>query len=312
MVALKHILCPVDLSELSIPPLAWAGGIAEWYQSQLTVLHVVPSFEPMEVRPAALFDPVQFVYPMSQEQIEERLRDAMRTAGVTADDVRVAAKAGDPSHVIVNEALATGADLVVMATHGRRGWDRLMLGSVAEKVLRSAPCSVLTVPPLAGAFAKTDGHTPARMTVSAVLCPVDFSSAALHAVEVTMDVANRAKASVTFLHVVEWLAEEDPRETSHFAVPEFRQYLMRNAREQLEALVAGQPHLERGARIEVAAGRAHRQIARVASDMRADLIVLGAHGRGGPPLAALGSTTEQVVRAAPCPVLTVRSPGGRE
>ncbi|HEX2459848.1 MAG TPA: universal stress protein, partial [Vicinamibacterales bacterium] len=91
MVALKHILCPVDLSELSIPPLAWAGGIAEWYQSQLTVLHVVPSFEPMEVRPAALFDPVQFVYPMSQEQIEERLRDAMRTAGVTADDVRVAA-----------------------------------------------------------------------------------------------------------------------------------------------------------------------------------------------------------------------------
>jgi nucleotide-binding universal stress UspA family protein len=311
MVALEHVLCPVDLSELSIHALACAGSIAEWYQSQLTVLHVAPSFEPMEVRPAALFDPVQFVYPMTPEQIEERLRDAMRTAGVTAD-ARVAAKAGDPSHVIVNEALATGADLVVVATHGRTGWDRLMLGSVAEKVLRSAPCPVLTVPPRAGAFAKADAHTPARMAVSAVLCPVDFSSAALHAVEFTMDVANRAKASVTFLHVVEWLAEEDPRETSHFAVPEFRQYLMRNAREQLEALVARQPHLERAPTLEVAAGRAHRQIARVASEMSADLIVLGAHGRGGPPLAALGSTTEQVVRAAPCPVLTVRSPGGRE
>jgi nucleotide-binding universal stress UspA family protein len=289
--------------------LVCAGSIAEWYQSQLTVLHVVPSFEPMEVRPAALFDPVQFVYPMTPEQIEERLRDAMHTAGVTAD-ARVAAKAGDPSHVIVSEAAATGAGLVVVATHGRTGWDRLMLGSVAEKVLRSAPCPVLTVPPLAGAFAEADAHTPARMTVSAVLCPVDFSAAALHAAEFAVDVANRAKASVTFLHVVEWLAEEDPRETAHFAVPEFRQYLMRNAREHLEALVARQPHFERAPTLDVTAGRAHRQIARVASDMRADLIVLGAHGRGGPPLAALGSTTEQVVRAAPCPVLTVHPSNG--
>ena len=88
------------------------------------------------------------------------------------------------------------------------------------------------------------------------------------------------------------------------------EYLMQNAREHLEALVARQPRLEQGITVEVAAGRAHRQIARVASDMRADLIVLGAHGRGGPPLAALGSTTEQVVRAAPCPVLTVRPPAG--
>jgi nucleotide-binding universal stress UspA family protein len=247
---------------------------------------------------------------MTQEQIEERLRDAMRTAGVSADRARVAAKAGDPSHVIVDEALATGAELVVMATHGRRGWDRVMLGSVAERVLRSAPCPVFTVPSLARASAKADTNLPARMLVRAVLCPVDFSAAALHAVKFAMDVANRANASVTFLHVIEWLAEEEPRESAHFAVPEFRRQLMQNAREQLDALVAHQPQLERGVTVEVAAGRAHRQIARVATDMKADLIVLGAHGRGGPPPAALGSTTEQVVRAAPCPVLTIRSSRG--
>jgi nucleotide-binding universal stress UspA family protein len=264
----------------------------------------------MEVRSAALFDAVQFVYPMTQEQVEERLRDAMSAAGVTADRTRVAAKAGDPGHVIVDEALALGADLVVMATHGRRGWDRVMLGSVAERVLRSAPCPVFTVPSLAHALAKADTNIPARMSVSAVLCPVDFSSAAVHAVKFAMDVANRANASVTFLHVIEWLAEEEPRETAHFAVPEFRQQLMQNARDQLNALAAHQPHLERGVSVEVAAGRAHRQIARVAAEMKADLIVLGAHGRGGPPLAALGSTTEQVVRSAPCPVLTMRSSQG--
>jgi nucleotide-binding universal stress UspA family protein len=306
MISLNHVLCPVDLSELSKPALAWAGSIAEWYQSQLIVLHVVPTFEPMEVRAAALFDAVQFVYPMTQEQIEERLRDAMRTAGVTADRARVVAKAGDPGQVIVEEALAIGADLVVMATHGRRGWDRVMLGSVAERVLRSAPCPVFTVPSLARASAKAD-VVPARMPVRAVLCPVDFSSAALHAAEFAMDVANRADASVTLLHVIEWLAEEEPRESAHFAVPEFRQQLMQHAREQLNALVTHQPQLERGVTVAVAAGRAHRQIARVAAETKADLIVLGAHGRGGPPLAALGSTTEQVVRAAPCPVLTIRA-----
>ena len=244
MVALKRVLCPVDLSELSIRALAYAGSIAEWYLSELTVLHVVPTFEPMEVRAGALFDPVQFVYPMTAEQIEERLRDAVRAAGVTLDRARVAARAGEPTDVILNEVRATEADVVVMATHGRRGWDRLMLGSVAEKVLRSARWPVLTVPPLAGALAKADAHTPAQMTLSAVLCPVDFSPAALPAVEFAMDVANRAKASVTFLHVIEWLAEEDPRETAHFAVSQFRQYLMQNAREQLEALVARQPRLE--------------------------------------------------------------------
>jgi nucleotide-binding universal stress UspA family protein len=308
MVALKQVLCPVDLSELSIRALTYAGRINEWYPSQLVVLHVVPTFEPMEVAPAALFDRVQFVYPMTQEQIEERLQDAMRKAGVTADGARVVAKAGDPTRVIVNEALATGADLVLVATHGRTGWDHLMLGSVAENVLRRARCPVLTVPPPAKALA--DAHTPTQMTIRSVLCPMDFSAAALHAAEFAMDVANRANASVTFLHVIEWLAEEDPHQTSHAGTPEFRQSLMQDTREQLDALVARQQPLERGVKTEVAAGRAHRQIARVASDMKADLIVLGAHGRGGPPLAALGSTSEQVARAALCPVLTVRSTGG--
>jgi nucleotide-binding universal stress UspA family protein len=117
---------------------------------------------------------------------------------------------------------------------------------------------------------------------------------------------------VTFLHVIEWLAEEEPRETAHFAVPEFRQHLLQSAPEQLAALIARQPRVESDItpEVEVTAGRAHRQIARVASVLKADLIVLGAHGRGGPPVAPLGSTTEQVVRSAPCPVLTARPSRG--
>jgi nucleotide-binding universal stress UspA family protein len=141
---------------------------------------------------------------------------------------------------------------------------------------------------------------------------VDFSPAALHAMAFAMDLADRSHASVTFLHVVEWLSEEDHPLAPHSAVPELRRWLMQAAREQLAALLARQPHLANDVATEVTAGRAHRKIVRVASDMKADLIVLGAQGGGGSPLAALGSTTEQVVRAAPCPVLMVRPPPKRQ
>jgi nucleotide-binding universal stress UspA family protein len=303
MVALKRVLCPVDLSELSIDALACSGSIAGKYRSELIVLHVVPSFEPMEVRAGALFDPVRFVYPMRPEGIEAQLRDAMRMAGVTMDRARVAARAGEPGHVIVNEALATEADLVVVATHGRTGWNRLMLGSVAEHVLRTAPCSIVTVPAVGA-------HPSAWATISAVLCPVDFSPDAEEAAAFAVDLANRAAASVKFLHVIEWLPEDEARHTAQLAEPPFPPYRMIAEREQLAALIGRLPPVEKGVTTEVTAGLAHPQITRIASAMKADVIVLGAHGRGAPAGAALGRTTEHVVRAAPCPVLTVRPSRG--
>jgi nucleotide-binding universal stress UspA family protein len=308
MSSLNSVLCAVDLSELSIPALAWADAVSQWYRSELRVLHVVPSFEPTALPSGALFEPVQFLYPMTEEQIQERLRDAMRMSGVSADRATAVAKAGNPVDVIVDQAQAIGADLVVMATHGRSGWNRVMLGSVTEKVLRRVQCPVLTVPPLAGTSAMAATPAPARPALKAVLCPVDFSAASLDAMEFAIDVAHRAGASVTFLHVVEWLAEQDAREFAHFAVPEFPRVLIQDARAELESLVETQRRAGQRVTVEVAAGRAHRHIAAVATGMKADLIVLGAHGRGGPPIAALGSTVEQVVRSAPCPVLTVRAP----
>jgi nucleotide-binding universal stress UspA family protein len=304
MFEVKRVLCPVDLTELSIRPLAYAGAIANWYRAQLTALHVVPTFEPMEVRAGALFDPVQFVYPMSREQVLERLREAVHTAGAI-DQANVAAEAGEPAAVIVDQASAHRADLLVMATHGRSGFDRLLLGSVTEKVLWRAPCPVLIVPPHAA-------DSPDGVSLTTILCPVDFSPAALQAVGFAVDLARRANASVTFLQAIEWLAEEEPGEPPRFNVPEFRLYLMQDAEEQLNALIAQQPRVGRGCKAAVVAGRAHREILRSAAENGASLIVMGAQGRGGPALMPLGSTTQQVVRAASCPVLTIRAPRKEE
>ena len=125
-----------------------------------------------------------------------------------------------------------------------------------------------------------------------------------------VDLANRSSASVRLLHVIEWLPEDDARETSQSAQAQFPPYRMIAEREDLAALIARLPQVEKGITADVTAGHAHRQISRVATEMKADLIVLGAHGRGALAAAPLGQTTQHVVRAADCPVLTVRRSRG--
>jgi nucleotide-binding universal stress UspA family protein len=208
------------------------------------------------------------------------------------------AMAGDASSTIVDQAVSMGADLVVMGTHGRRGFRRLLLGSATEAVLHQAPCPVLTVPPRAGA-------APSQpVTFKRILCPIDFSPSALQAFGYALDLARQADGHLTLMHVVEWLAEEEPRTSMHFNIPEYRRALAADAEERLRMLVAEEPRTWADIETTLAFGRAHREILRGADTNGADLIVMGAQGRGGLDLALFGSTTQQVVRGAACPVLT--------
>ena len=300
MVEFKRVLCPVDLSEQSLRPLAYAGAVAKWYGGQVTALHVVPTFEPIEVRASGLFAHAGIVAPMPREEVLERLQQALEAAGVPAAEARVTAAAGEAAATIVDQAVVMAADLLVLGTHGRGGFNHLLLGSVTEKVLRKAPCPVLTVPPHAPAT------PPAVVALRKILCPIDFSPASMQALGFSLDLARRANASVTFVHAIESLAEEEPREIAHFSIPEFRRELIEDARTRLEALIAQEAQPAAGHETRVVAGRAHREILRVATEEGAGLIVMGAQGRGGAALAAFGSTTQQVLRAAACPVLTVR------
>ena len=105
---------------------------------------------------------------------------------------------------------------------------------------------------------------------------------------------------------MEWLAEEEPRASAHFSVPGYRRYLVEDAQERLRNLVAEESRTWVEIDDLVVFGRAHREILRAAETKPADLIVMGAQGRGGIGLALFGSTTQQIVRGALCPVLTVR------
>jgi len=298
MVEFKRVLCPVDFSESSTRSLAHAAALARWYEAELTVLHVVSTFDSVQVR-TELGSPVQIVNPMPREEVLREMQQLLDRAGVSLD-AHLIAQAGDASTTIVDQALTTRADLIVIGTHGRRGFKRLLLGSVTETVLHEAPCPVLTVSPHTGASSSD------VVTFKRILCPIDFSPSALQALGFALDLARQADGRVTLLHVIEWLPEDEPRTSAHFNVPEFRRYLVNDTKQRLRSLAAAESPAWCEIDDVIVSGRAHREILRAAEARSADLIVMGAQGRGGVGLALFGSTTQQVVRSAACPVLTVR------
>jgi nucleotide-binding universal stress UspA family protein len=301
MVEFKRILCPTDLSDASRPAMTYAAAFAGWYGSRLEILHVVPTFDAIQVPPDTFGGPVQVMYPASREEVTSEVQRAAAAAGVDVGKAALAAEAGDAASVIVDRALDSAADLVVLGTHGRSGFDRLIHGSVTEQVLQRSPCPVLTIPP------QTPAGAPAQVVFRRILCAMDFSPAALQALGFALDLGRQANGRVTVLHVVEWLAEHEPRQTAHFNVTEYRTHLLKDAHERLDEVLVGEPRTWCEIEPVVDTGRAYRRVLDRAGELGADLIVMGAQGRGGVGLALAGSTTNQVVRAASCPVLTVRS-----
>ena len=205
--------------------------------------------------------------------------------------LRVHTAEGDAALEIVRHATELRADLLVMGTHGRSGFDRFTLGSVTEKVLRKAPCPVLTLPPGAAS-------TPLDVAYRQLVCPTDFSSSSDRGIDVALSFARNANARVTVLHVV-----EGPDEDGEPVQPD----RIDAGRRALHAFLAAHAGAVGHAEELVAVGKPHQEILRVAAEQQADLIVIGVRGRGAVDVTLFGSTTNQVVRRAACPVLTMRS-----
>jgi nucleotide-binding universal stress UspA family protein len=297
VVEFKHILCPIDLEASSEHPLAYAAAIAAWYQSTLTVEHIVPTFDAVPIMSGDFMTPAQVIPPLSREDVLAAMRRMVEPITGSAS-VSYRADEGDPSAVIIERALELPADLLVLGTQARRGIQRLLLGSVTESVMHDAPCPVLAVPPRAPRAASP-------LQLKHILCPIDFSPSAMQALGFALDLARQAHGAVTLLSAVEWLSE-DTREYAHFNVPEYRRHLLADAESRLQALVADESRTWVEVDTVVTSGRAYYEILKVATDRNIELIVMGAQGRSGVGQALFGSTTEQVLRRAACPVLTVR------
>lgn len=296
MTAIKRILCPVDFSEFSRHALDSAVAIARPQQAAVTALYVVPP--PQTVYPA--FGVGAFVpYVYSVEELQDFQKALERF--VAAVDYPITAVSVEA--LVVDEILKRAADLpadvIVMGTHGRTGFDRLVLGSVAERVLVKATCPVLAIPH------RAPDVRSSTLLFRNVLCPIDFSPSSMAALKYAEGLA-RDGATLRVLHVAERLPAWQLVPAMATGAPDDPLVVLHYARERVHhAIPAG---LRRAGGVEemVAEGDAGDEIVRVAKAKGADLIVMGAHaGRAG--LLGFGSTTHDVLRAATCPVLTLRA-----
>jgi nucleotide-binding universal stress UspA family protein len=296
MIEIKRILCPVDFSDFSHRSLDHAAAIARWYEAQLTVLHVLPRM------PATEFSPV-----LATEQDRERACTELRA--LTAHlppDVPVALRlqeAPDIHEEILAQAHALDSDLLVIGSHGRSGFARLLLGSVAEKVMHRTPCPTMIVPPRAH-----DTPVDAPVQFRNVVCAVDFSPVSVHALDYAMTLAEEADARLTVLHVIEVPPElsENPL-AEGFDVARIRAAAEARSLRRLRELIPDEVRTFCTVETAVRDGAAYRELLKMAAERQADLIVMGVHGRGAVDLMVFGSNTARVARAATCPVLIVPS-----
>jgi nucleotide-binding universal stress UspA family protein len=204
---------------------------------------------------------------------------------------------------ILARASALPSDLLVMGTHGRSGFERLMLGSITEKVLRKAGCPVLIVP----RHAKDVVPAPPAL-FKRILCATDFSDCSTNALNYAMSLAQEADARLSVLHVIE--LPPDLHETVSGGPRSVTEYIAAAEQDRRERLKDAVPETVRAYCIVetlLARGNPYREILRIAGEQQSDLIVIGIHGRGAAELLFFGSTAQHVVRQATCPVLTLRS-----
>jgi nucleotide-binding universal stress UspA family protein len=294
MLPFQTVLCALDFEPGSARALVLAADLAERARADLHLLHANPQFRarlaqaPGGVSGAAFRERVgRFVNGAlgADDAFAVLAPEVHETHGETAPDG------------VLNYARDVGADLLVVGSHGRRGLDRLLLGSVAADLLRRAEAPVVVLPD----GAEQTGPGPDRP----LLVGVDFSDHTRPVLRLAAALAETYSAPVELVHVLEDRAAFDlgglltvgdlrqkpgatDRATAHSAL-------------QVLADEAGVDVAER----HVVGGSAEAEIARLAEGRGAGVLVVGTHGRSGWDRLRLGSVAEWVVRHAPCPVLAL-------
>jgi len=290
MANIQTILCPVDFSEFSTKSFEYAVSFAERYKAKLSVQHVI---EPVTV----LFTYENLpgwreVYAEFRAGAQEALQNLIISRAAQRVRPETELQVGDPADSILKFAQEKAVDLIVMGTHGRRGLDRLMTGSVTERVLRKAHCPVLAVRKPAHDFVSHEvGPEP---QIKKILLATDFSDHAHRALSYALSLAREYHTELTLLHVLE-------------AIPRGKELESEMARliRELEAPLPSDARNGCTINSAVRLGKPYSEIIQLATESQADLMAMGVRGRGALDVAVFGSTTNRVLQLGPCPVLSV-------
>jgi nucleotide-binding universal stress UspA family protein len=295
---IKLILCPIDFSEFSVSAYQHALSVAEHYRAKLVAQHIVELWR----HPAADFVASAGLYEEYSQALRESGKEQLQefVKKHTNDEIQpeLVVQTGVAADSILSFAQLQKADVIVMGTHGRRGFDRLMLGSVTDRVMRTAPCPVLVAskPPQGSvAVGKERGHVH---HLSRILFCADFSENSEGALKYAISATAEYDAELTLLHVVEGVPSQAETEEA-----------MAAAAERLDKLIPLEGRKTLKIKTAVRIGKPYAQIIQLALETQIDLVTMGVRGRGALDVAVFGSTTYRVMQLGSCPVLAVHSQG---
>jgi nucleotide-binding universal stress UspA family protein len=296
MLEMKLILCPIDFSEFSIRVYHHALSLAEHYRAKLVAQHIVElSRYPYADYAASAGDYQEFCRAL-REGGREQLQELVKKH--THDEIQpeLVVHEGAAPDSILSFAEARKTDLIVMGTHGRRGFDRLVLGSVTDRVMRRAPCPVLAIckPPHDSKAAGEERHHVHHL--SRILFCTDFWENSERALDYAISATAECNAELTLLHVLE--AVPSPAKTEE---------AIATATEQLDKLIPQEGRKTLKTKTAVRIGKPYQQIIQLALEVQVDMVTIGVSGRGALDRAVFGSTTCRVMQLGPCPVLAVQA-----
>jgi len=294
MLKIDRILCPIDFSEFSVIAYDYAQSLAWHYRATLLLEHVTESLTPMY--PYYAFpDAYIEISQQLRTHAEQQLQDFAKTHARRGIQPECSVHEGAVANVILDLAEAQAVSLIVMGTHGLRGIQRVMLGSVTDKILRKAHCPVLAVrKPVHDQV--TQAGLPDVIRPERMLCCTDFSDQSERALEYAVSLATEYGAELTLLHVLEGVAGSADIQNE-----------IAKAMESLEKRISPETRGKCKTKTVVRIGKPYQQIIELALESRTDLVIMGVRGRNALDIAVFGSTTYRVVQLGPCPVLVVHT-----
>lgn len=293
---IRTIFCATDFSKLAESVVAYGITLAREFNAKLIVCHIV-DFPVVSMYGEAVSGPIEH-----QNRFMDYARNEIsRLIGDAPIDSQAIVTLGNTIEEISRLVAEFRADLVITATHGRSGLKRLFLGSVTERLMRILHCPLLILP-------GTDGDAapaPKKFPFKRILVGCDFSSDSDLAFQVSLSMAQEFQSELHMVHVVE---PSDYKEL--FKMPaeqgeKFKQDLYDMIKGRLKTMVPEEALHWLTLRTHLLVGKPYEELIRYAEINDMDLIALGIRGQGMVEELLVGSTTDRVIRRAPCPVLSI-------
>jgi len=287
MIRIKEILVPIDFSDVSTKAVNYGLSLALEFESKLILAHIVP-FD------SGAYDKAKNdLLALIPEDYRERI------------NFEIIVKAGDVHKELMAIVEETHAGLVVMGTRGRSYFERMLLGSVTERMLRKLHVPVLTVSHL---DPEKEIHAPGPVPLQRILYATDLSDASKEGLEFAIRLGRGLDASLMVVHVVQSADAAFHGLETAAVLPEYSQEVHDQARETLSQMVALVSDGSVPISTVLADGVPYEMIDKLAVEHKADLIIINLKNKGLLERAVLGTTAERVIRTATVPVLSLPLP----